>query len=98
METPMAVQLDAMLERSSDACGGRLRIAGTRITVEHIAALDKQGQSAQTIVENCSYLNHAQVYAALAYYHANRDEIDAALAREEQEFDRLREEAKVERR
>jgi uncharacterized protein (DUF433 family) len=94
----MAVQLESMLEQSPDVCGGRLRVVGTRITVEHIAALDKQGQSAQTIVENCPYLNHAQVYAALAYYHANRDEIDAALANEEQEFDRLRAEAESSKR
>jgi uncharacterized protein (DUF433 family) len=94
----MAVQLDSMLEQSPDVCGGRLRVVGTRITVEHIAALDKQGQSAHAIVENCPYLNHAQVYAALAYYHANRDEIDAALVSEEQEFDRLRAEAESSQR
>lgn len=86
----MSVQLDSILEQSSDVCGGRLRIAGTRITIEQIAALDKQGQSPQTIIENCPYLTYAQVYAALAYYHANRDEVDAQLAREEQDFDRLK--------
>ena len=90
----MSVQLDSMLEGSSDVCGGRLRIAGTRITIEQIATLDKQGQSARTIVESCPYLSYAQVYAALAYYHANRDEVDAQLAREEQKFDRLKEESK----
>jgi hypothetical protein len=31
----------------------------------------------------------AQVYAVLAYYHANRDAIDADLAAEETEADRL---------
>jgi hypothetical protein len=31
----------------------------------------------------------AQVYAALAYYHANRDEIEADLASEEREAEAL---------
>ena len=81
----MTIQLDSMLEQSPNVCGGRLRVAGTRITVEQIAALDKQGQSAQTIVANCPYLTYAQVYAALAYYHANREEIEAAIDADAQE-------------
>ncbi len=91
----MSIQLDSMLEQSSDVCGGRLRIAGTRITVEHIAVLDKQGHSAQAIIANCPYLTYAQVYAALAYYHANCEEIDAQLAHEEQESDRLKAESEA---
>jgi hypothetical protein len=38
-----------------------------------------------------SHLNLAQVYAALAYYHANRDEIETDLAEEEAEYWRLAE-------
>jgi hypothetical protein len=34
-------------------------------------------------------LNLAQVHAALAYYHANRNQIDQELAEEEAEYDRL---------
>jgi len=41
-------------------------------------------------MDNCPYLTRAQVHAALAYYHANRDEVDTALAEEEKEFDRLK--------
>ena len=86
----MSIQLDSMLEQSPDVCGGRLRIAGTRISVEQIAALEKQGKSVETIIDNCPYLTRAQIYAALAYYHANREEVDAALVDEEREFDRLK--------
>jgi homoserine acetyltransferase len=35
------------------------------------------------------HLTLAQVYAALAYYHANRDEIEADLAEEDAEYWRL---------
>jgi hypothetical protein len=36
-----------------------------------------------------SHLSLAQVYAALAYYHANRDEIEADLAEEDSEYWKL---------
>ena len=38
-----------------------------------------------------SHLSLAQVYAALAYYHANRDEIESDLAEEDAEYFRLAE-------
>ncbi len=88
----MSVQLDTMLQQSPDVCGGRLRIVGTRVTVHQIAVLEQQGQSAQAIVENCPYLTYAQVYAALAYYHANREQMDAELAEENAEYERLKNE------
>lgn len=91
----MPVQLDTMLEQTPETCGGRLRVAGTRITVHQIAALHERGQSAPAIVENCPYLSLAQVYAALAYYHANRDEVLAELAEDDAEYERLKEEFKT---
>ncbi len=33
-----------------------------------------------------SHLSFAQVYAALAYYHANRDEIEADLIEEDAQY------------
>jgi hypothetical protein len=41
------------------------------------------------MVAEVGHLSLAQVYAALAYYHANRDEIDADLAAEETEAEAL---------
>lgn len=43
----------------------------------------------EEIADRIGHLSLAQVYAALAYYHANRDEIDADIAAEEAEADRL---------
>lgn len=84
----MSVRLDTMLESTPDVCGGRLRIAGTRITVQQIAVLHRRGKTAQAIVEDCPYLTLAQVHAALAYYHANRAEVDSQLAQEDEEYER----------
>lgn len=69
--------------------GGCAIIAGTGVTVRRIAIWYKQGYSAEEIADQISHLTLAQVYAALAYYHANRDQIDADIAAEEAEGDRL---------
>ncbi len=87
----MSVMLDGMLARGPDVCGGRLRIDGTRITVDRIATLYKQGQSAEEIAQTYPHLSLGQVYAALAYFHANRAEIESALAAADARYDELRE-------
>lgn len=83
-------QLDAMLVHTPDVCDGRLRIDGTRVTVLQIATLYKRGESAEEIAQNFPQLDLSQVYTALAYYHANRPEVDRELADEQAEFDRLK--------
>jgi uncharacterized protein (DUF433 family) len=83
-------QLDAMLDRTPNVCGGRMRINGTRVTVLQIVTLYKRGESAEEIAESFPQLNLSQVYAALAYYHAHRDEVEQELADEQAEFDRLK--------
>jgi hypothetical protein len=50
------------------------------------------GLSPEEIADEFGHLTSAQVYAALAYYHANRDEIEADLAAEENEAERLEQE------
>jgi uncharacterized protein (DUF433 family) len=85
-----SVALDAMLVATPDVCGGRIRIDGTRITVHRIAALYKQGQTAEEIARTYVHLSLGQVYAALAYYHANRAEIESELACADALYDELR--------
>jgi uncharacterized protein (DUF433 family) len=84
------IQLDSMLTSSPGVCGGRVRIDGTRVTVLQIATLYKRGETAEEIAENFPQATLGQVYAALAYYHANRAEIERELAEELAEFDRLK--------
>jgi uncharacterized protein (DUF433 family) len=86
----MSTMLDSLLIRTSDVCGGRIRIDGTRITVHRIAVLYKQGQHAEDIAQSYPHLSLSQIYTALAYYHANRDEIDAELAAADVEYDELK--------
>ena len=85
----MSAQMSTLLVSTPGICGGRLRIEGTRITVNQIVVLYKQGYSPEEIAEQYPYLTLAQVYTALAYYHANREEIEMALAAERSEAERL---------
>ena len=83
------IEISKLIERSPETCGNRPRIAGTRITVGRIATLWKQGVNPEEMVDNWDYLTLAQVYAALAYYHANKEEIEGILAADAAECDRL---------
>lgn len=85
----MSITLDAMLAKTADVCGGQVRIDGTRITVHRIATLYKQGQSPEEMVQTYPHLSLGQVYAALAYYHANRSEIESELAAADAMYDEL---------
>jgi uncharacterized protein (DUF433 family) len=63
--------------------GGRPKIAGTGLTVRRIVGWYKLGMTPEEIALEYPHLTLAQVHAALAYYHANRDEIEADIAQEE---------------
>jgi len=81
----MSTEISTLLVSSPDVCGGRLRVDGTRITVNQIVVLYKQGYNAEDIADEYPHLTLAQVYTALAHYHANREEIEADLAAEREE-------------
>ena len=72
-----------MLEFTSDTCGGHVRIVGTRITVNQIAVWYLQGYTAEEIADQYPHVSLGQVYATLAYYHANTQEVENALAQEQ---------------
>jgi uncharacterized protein (DUF433 family) len=78
-----------LIVRSPETCGDRPRIAGTRVSVQQIATLHKEGLGPTDILNEYEFLNLAQIYAALAYYYANQAEIEAYLAEEATEYDRL---------
>jgi uncharacterized protein (DUF433 family) len=60
--------------------------------VRRVVVLYQQGLAAEEITAEIPHLTLAQVYAALAYYHANREEMDSDIAAEEAEANRLEEE------
>lgn len=79
----MIVEIDSLLVSNPHIRNGRPLIAGTGITVHRIATWYKLGYAPEEIARRYGHLTVAQVYAALAYYHANQAEIEADLASDE---------------
>ena len=74
------VDIGTLIERSPEIRKGRPRITGTGATVERIAGWSNLGLTPEEIAAKIEHLNLAQIHAALAYYHANREEIDSSIA------------------
>jgi uncharacterized protein (DUF433 family) len=83
--------IGSLITRSNEIRVGRPRVAGTGATVPRIVGWYKQGLTPEEITTEIPHLSLAQVYAALTYYHANRDEIEADMAAEEAEVQHLEE-------
>ena len=79
----MANNLDSLLTEDPNIRNGRPRIAGSGITVHRIAIWYRLGHSAEEIARQYPHLSLEGVYAALAFYHANRDTIDADIEADE---------------
>lgn len=72
--------MDSILAKHIDmtpgVCGGKPRIAGTRIRVQDIYVWHElQGMSVDEIVDSYPHLTLADVHAALAYYYDHRQVI-----------------------
>ena len=72
------------IEVTPGVCGGRACIAGHRIRVQDIVLWTEQGRSADQIVADFPQLSLADVYAALAYYHDHREELDRQIREDDQ--------------
>jgi uncharacterized protein (DUF433 family) len=81
--------IGSLITESPGICGGRPRIAGTGISVRRIVGWYKLGWSPEEIADRIGHISLAHVHAALTYYHANQGAIEADMAAEEAEADRL---------
>jgi len=81
----MAAVMIGHIEIIPGVCAGKPHIAGHRITVQNIVVWhERMGMEPDEIATEYG-LTLGEVYAALAYYHDHRDEIDAAI-RADDEF------------
>ena len=94
MATAAETDIGSLITRSKEIRGGRPRIAGTGITVQRIVGWYRLGLSPEEITDRIGHLSLAQIHAALAYYHANQQEIDADIAAEDTEAKLLEEQAR----
>ena len=59
---------------------GTYRIGHTRVSLDSLVYLFREGMSAESMVESYPALTLEQVHGSLAFYLANQAEIDAYLA------------------
>ena len=86
------MELKDYLEFESEPCE-RIRIAGTRVNLEHVLELYKGGMTPEQIHGYFgTWPPLEKVYAAITYYLANREAVDAYLARIEATFQMARDE------
>ena len=90
-QTPAAGSIADHIAITSGVCGGKPRIAGHRIKVQHVAVWhERMGLSADEIVSQHPGLTLGDVYAALAYYWDHKAVFDAEIERRLREFDEAR--------
>jgi uncharacterized protein (DUF433 family) len=69
--------------RSAGVRNGNAMVEGTRIAVHGVIGLLQNGETVDTLRENCfPQLSKSQVYECLAYYEDHRGEIDLLVARQ----------------
>jgi uncharacterized protein (DUF433 family) len=78
-----AVEIGTLIDRDPRVRGGRPKVAGTGVSVMRIVGRYQKGHTSEEIALGYGHISLAQVHAALAYYHANREEIEADLADED---------------
>ncbi len=81
-------EIDSLLASSPGIRDGRPCVAGSGISVHRIAILHNLAHSPEDIVRRYEHLTAAGVHAALAYYFANKQEIDAEIADEKADAER----------
>jgi uncharacterized protein (DUF433 family) len=83
------IDIGTLITTTPGLHGGCPHIVSKGITVRRIVTWYKRGLNAEEICDQIGIVTLAEVYAALAYYHANTEAIEADLAYEKAEADRL---------
>jgi len=68
---------------------GALRVGNTRVLLELIIRAFQDGATPETIAQRYSTLALPDVYAVIAYYLRHRSEVEAYVARREQEAEEI---------
>ena len=74
------IRSEALCQRSMSRRLTSYRVAGTRISLDSLVYLYREGISPEGMVESYPAFTLEQVHGALAYYLANQKEIDEYLA------------------
>jgi uncharacterized protein (DUF433 family) len=77
-----------------DQRSGAYFIAGTRVSLDSVVHAFLRGESPEGIVDSFPALTLEQILGSLAFYLANRDEIDQYLRQGSEDFEHLRQQAR----
>jgi uncharacterized protein (DUF433 family) len=78
----VAIDIGTLISRTPGLHGGVPHIVGKGVTVRRIVSWHQRGLMPEEIAHRIGHVTLAEVYAALTYYHANREEIEADLQQE----------------
>jgi uncharacterized protein (DUF433 family) len=81
---------DAYIEQRDDV----YMVASTRVSLDSVVNAFLSGQSAEAIAQAFPVLSLEQVYGAITYYLAHRDDVDRYLESRQQEFTAARQAAR----
>ena len=78
------IEIGTLITYSDKIKSGKPIITGTGVTVNRIVSWYKLGLTPEEILNRMGHplLNLAKIYAALSYYHANREKMEADLSAE----------------
>jgi uncharacterized protein (DUF433 family) len=69
---------------------GAYRIAGTRVSLDSVVYAFRRGASPESIQRSFPTLTLEQIYGAITFYLAHREEIDQYLLAGEADFEKMR--------
>jgi len=86
--------VDGMSDAYIEQRDGAYVVAGSRVSLDSIVYAFLSGQSAEAIAQAFPVLSLEQVYGAITYYLAHRDDIDRYLENRRQDFAAARQAAR----
>jgi uncharacterized protein (DUF433 family) len=72
------------------ASDGIVRVGGTRVTLDTLVAVFKQGSTAEEIVHRYPSLRLGDVYASIAFYLNHQEDVEAYLQQRQQQAQEIR--------
>jgi uncharacterized protein (DUF433 family) len=77
------MEIGELIVKTPDTCGGRARLAGKRIPVASVYRWFLTGLEPEDIVQKFDKVILAEIYAAISYALANREEIIKQIEEED---------------
>ncbi len=78
------MDIGSFILKTPGTCGGRARLAGKRIPVSSIYRWFLQGSDPEDILDKFEGVSLSEIYAAISYALANREEIAGEIESEDQ--------------